>query len=79
MHHSSLAYAFSVIVCVTTLSGYVTFDTFGVPSDHTQVNDRAMGSRELYKRARRIRLAFGLILATGIVTIMVIAYAYTPS
>jgi hypothetical protein len=38
-----------------------------------------MGSRELYKRARRIRVILGLILAAGIVAIMMIAYAYTPN
>jgi hypothetical protein len=38
-----------------------------------------MGSRNLYKRARRIRLLVGLTLATGIVAIIVVAYAYAPS
>lgn len=42
------------------------------------VNDRAMSSREMYKQARRIRIAIGLILLGGIVAIAMIAMTYNP-
>lgn len=38
-----------------------------------------MSSRNLYKRALRIRIAVGLVLVAGIVTILVIAATYSPS
>ena len=38
-----------------------------------------MSSRNLYKRALRIRIAVGLLLVAGIVAILVIAATYTPN
>ncbi|ETD32238.1 hypothetical protein W823_14720 [Williamsia sp. D3] len=37
-----------------------------------------MSSREMYKQARRIRIAIGLILLGGIVAIAMIAMTYNP-
>lgn len=42
------------------------------------VNDRAMSSREMYKQARRIRIAIGLSLMGGIVAIVMVAMTYHP-
>ena len=38
-----------------------------------------MGSRELYKRRERTRLVIGAILVAGIIAIVLIAAAYSPS
>ena len=38
-----------------------------------------MSSRNLYKRALRMRIAVGLVLVAGIVAILVIAATYSPS
>ena len=38
-----------------------------------------MSSRNLYKRALRIRIAVGLLLVAGIFAILVIAATYTPN